>query len=87
MYIHIYIYISEMHSEVSQLCPTLSNPMDCSLPGFSVHGIFQAGTFSERPCHDVPTSPTRKVFPIWIFLHLCSSYPLGNDIHSYIFSC
>ena len=29
-------------SEVVQLCPTLSNPMDCSLPGFSVHGIFQA---------------------------------------------
>ena len=29
-------------SEVAQLCPTLSNPMDCSLPGSSVHGIFQA---------------------------------------------
>ena len=29
-------------SEVAQLCPTLSDPMDCSLPGFSVHGIFQA---------------------------------------------
>ena len=29
-------------SEVSQTCPTLSNPMDCSLPGSSVHGIFQA---------------------------------------------
>ena len=29
-------------SEVAQLCPTLSNPMDCSLTGFSVHGIFQA---------------------------------------------
>ena len=29
-------------SEVSQLCPTLRNPMDCSLPGSSVHGIFQA---------------------------------------------
>ena len=29
-------------SEVSQLCLTLSNPMDCSLPGFSVHEIFQA---------------------------------------------
>ena len=29
-------------SEVAQLCPTLSNPVDCSLPGSSVHGIFQA---------------------------------------------
>ena len=29
-------------SEVAQLCPTLSDPMDCSPPGSSVHGIFQA---------------------------------------------
>ena len=29
-------------SEVAQLCPTLCDPMDCSLPGSSVHGIFQA---------------------------------------------
>ena len=29
-------------SEVTQSCLTLSNPMDCSLPGSSVHGIFQA---------------------------------------------
>ena len=28
-------------SEVDQLCLTLSDPMDCSLPGPSVHGIFQ----------------------------------------------
>ena len=27
--------------EVSQSCPTLSDPMDCSLPGSSAHGIFQ----------------------------------------------
>ena len=29
-------------SEVAQSCPTLHDPMDCSLPGSSVHGIFQA---------------------------------------------
>ena len=29
-------------SEVAQSCPTLSNLMDCSLPGSSIHGIFQA---------------------------------------------
>ena len=29
-------------SEVAQSCPTLRNPMDCRLPGTSVHGIFQA---------------------------------------------
>ena len=31
-----------MHeSEVAQSCPTLSDPMDCSLPGSSIHGVFQ----------------------------------------------
>ena len=29
-------------SEVAQSCPTLCNPMDCSPPGSSIHGIFQA---------------------------------------------
>ena len=29
-------------SEVTQSCPTLHDPMDCSLPGSSIHGIFQA---------------------------------------------
>ena len=29
-------------SEVAQSCPTLSDPMVCSLPGSSIHGIFQA---------------------------------------------
>ena len=32
----------ESESEVAQSCPTPSDPMDCSLPGTSVHGIFQA---------------------------------------------
>ena len=29
-------------SEVAQLCPTVIDPMDCSPPGSSIHGIFQA---------------------------------------------
>ena len=32
----------ERKSEVAQSCPALCDPMDCSLPGSSVHGIFQA---------------------------------------------
>ena len=28
--------------QAAQSCPTLSDPMDCSLPGSSIHGIFQA---------------------------------------------
>ena len=33
---------TKSESEVTQSCPTLRDPMDCSLPGSSVHGIFQA---------------------------------------------
>ena len=32
----------KIESEGTQSCPTLRDPMDCSLPGFSIHGIFQA---------------------------------------------
>ena len=32
----------ESESEVTQSCPILSDPLDCSLPGSSVYGIFQA---------------------------------------------
>ena len=34
---------AKIESEVAQPWPTLSDPMDCSLPGSSIHGIFQAG--------------------------------------------
>ena len=44
-------------SEIAQSCLTLSDPLDCSLPGSSVHGIFQARvlewvalSFSRRSC-------------------------------------
>ena len=41
--IHEYLQLSEKEKVlVAQLCPTLCNPMDCSLPGPSVHGILQA---------------------------------------------
>ena len=52
--------------EVAQSCPTLSDPMDCSLPGTSVHGIFQARVlewgaiaFSKF----VPTDPSSLYCP------------------------
>ena len=45
MYMHthtyIYVYMSPTKVEVTQLCPTLCDPMDCSLPGSSVHLISQ----------------------------------------------
>ena len=45
-YVLIYFLLQCMkvksESEIAQLYPTLRDPMDCSLPGSSVHGIFQA---------------------------------------------
>ena len=35
-------YITVVLAKLLQLCPTLCDPIDCSLPGSSVHGIFQA---------------------------------------------
>ena len=42
-------------SEVPQSCLTLSNPMDCSLPGSSVHGIFQARVQFSSVAQSCPT--------------------------------
>ena len=42
LYMCVYIYMYEWVSEVAQSCPTLCNPMDCSLPDSSVHGILQS---------------------------------------------
>ena len=68
--------MSEWVSEVAQLCPTLYDPMSYSLPGSSVHGIFQARilewvaiSFSRGSCR--PRDPTQishiagRLFTIW----------------------
>jgi len=54
-------------SEVAQSCLTLSNPMDCSLPGSSVHGIFQArvlewGTIAQQLYYFTCSSTLLKYF-------------------------
>ena len=41
-YVHTIFYIQWCACMHAQLCPTLCTPMDCSLPGSPVHGIFQA---------------------------------------------
>ena len=58
-------------SEVAQSCPTPSDPMDCSPPGSSVHGIFYARVlewgaiaFSEATVHEVSKSQT------WLRTHV-----------------
>ena len=59
-------------SEVAQLCPTLSDPMDCSLPGPSIHGIFQARVlewgaiaFSEIICYQTNNESLKKSVREW----------------------
>ena len=44
---------------VAQLCLTLCDPMDCSPPGSSVHGIFQAKIL-ELGCHFQGIFPTQR---------------------------
>ena len=58
-------------SEVAQLCPTLSDLMDCSLPGSSVHRIFQARVLEW-------SEVGAKVIAV---LH-CSTLPFAIGIHS-----
>ena len=47
-------YMSLTTSEVTQSRLTLCDPMDCSLPGSSVHGIFQARTLPFPSPGDLP---------------------------------
>ena len=52
-------------SEVAQSCPTLSDPMDCSPPGSSMHGIFQARVLEWGA---IAFSAKRGRSPKWTFL-------------------
>ena len=49
---HFLLQCMKVKSEngVPQLCPTLQDPMDCSLPGSSVHEIFQARVLEWGVC-------------------------------------
>ena len=57
-------------SEVTQPCPTLSDPMDWSLPGSSVHGIFQARVLEWGAIAFFPSLPTHLEFstPLHVIL-------------------
>ena len=67
-------------SEVTELCPTLCDPMDCSLSGFSVHGIFQASVLewiaisfsrgSSQPRNRTQVSRIAgRLFTVWATLY------------------
>ena len=78
-------------SEVAQSCPTLCDLMDCSLPGSSIHGIFQARVlewgaiaFSEYPRQQNKVLLKIKVSVTQLCLTLCNpmhcSSP-GSSVH------
>ena len=78
-------------SEVTQSCPTLCDPMDCSPPGFSIHGVFQARVlewgaiaFSKMVCTAAPirTSPKRPCDQWYsvLELYVCPVDHLGEGL-------
>ena len=88
---HKIFYSPESESEVAQSCPTLSDPMDCSLPGSSVHGIFQARilewvaiSFSRRSSWPRDWSQVSRIvgrrFTVWDTREVLYSSIKGNLI-------
>ena len=62
-YLNIVKAIYESESEVAQLCLTLCDPVDCSPPGSSVHGILQA--VYEKPIANIIFNGEKlKAFPL-----------------------
>ena len=55
----------ESESEVAQSCLTLSDPMDCSLPGSSIHGIFRATVLEWGAIAFSRSSVVLLVFSFW----------------------
>ena len=55
-------------SEVAQSCLTLSDPVDCSPPGSSVHGIFQARVLEWVPLPSLHKAAITSVFLLLLLL-------------------
>ena len=73
-------------SEVTQSCPTPSNPMDCSLLGSSVHGIFQARVleWGAITFSDIFTSFPKSVYMCSVTSVMSDSLdnsPPGSSVH------
>ena len=68
-------------SEVAQSCLTLSNPMDCSPPGSSVHGIFQARVleWGAIAFSDKQTGNLQTCFFILIMWKVADSQEEGKE--------
>ena len=69
-------------SEVTQSCPTLHNPMDCSLPGSSVHGIFQARVLEWGAI--AFSKQMLQITEITIFLFIIENIPQDHYRSNYV---
>ena len=72
----------ESESEVTQSCLILSDPMDCSLPGSSIHGIFQA-----RILKWVAIAFSMLYIRLSEFVHLIAEYFYAFILSSYFPHC
>ena len=65
--------------EVAQSCPTLSDPMDCSPPGSSIHGIFQARVLEWGAIAFPSPSSKYRLVCLLLLSHVC--------VHIYVYIC
>ena len=84
---HFLLQCMKVKSEVAQSCPTLRDPMDCSPPCSSIHGIFQARVLewvpSPSPPHRIVSINSKKTFltlKSWVNCHWCSVHPEGPQL-------
>ena len=68
-------------SEVAQSCLTLSDPMDCGLPGSSIHGIFQARALEWGATAFSDTKPRISHYHNWAYVIL---YEIQKILFSYM---
>ena len=72
-------------SEVVQLCLTLRDPMDCSLPGSSVHGIFQARVlewgYLFKILHIALSAHALSLSRVRLFCDPMDCSPPGSSVH------
>ena len=76
----------ESESEVSQSCPTLSDPMACSLPGSSVPGIFQARVLEWVPLNwgwNILVHLTSTVLYWWVSFSELNIIVINDNTHTY----
>ena len=70
------VHESKSENEAAQSCLTLRNPMDCSLPGSSVHEVFQARVLEWGVISSSPTSTFTLILCFQAFLLAVYLWPL-----------